>query len=70
MIEDAVAAAIARAAGRRPRIGLIASFAPTLVSMPPEFPASVDVVPILADGALAALDAGDGPTHDRLTAEA
>jgi hypothetical protein len=70
MIEDAVAAAIARAAGRRPRIGLIASFAPTLVSMPPEFPASVDVVPILADGALAALDAGEGPTHDRLTAEA
>ena len=57
MIEDAVAAAIARAAGRRPRIGLIASFAPTLVSMPPEFPASVDVVPILADGALAALEA-------------
>jgi hypothetical protein len=70
MIEDAVAAAIARAAGRPPRIGLVASFAPTLVSMPPEFPTSVEVVPMLAEGALAALDAGDAAAHDLLTAKA
>jgi len=70
MIADAVAAATARAGGRRPRIGLLASFAPTLVSMPPEFPSTVEVVPMLAEGALAALDAGDGPAHDRLAAAA
>src|SRR2546423_6448656 len=48
------------------RIGLLSTFPPTLVSMPPEFPASVQVVPKLADGALAALDHGDRATHDRL----
>jgi len=70
MIDDAVAAALAAAPGRRPRIGLLASFGPTLVSMPPEFPASVEVVPMLAEGALAALDAGDPAAHDRLAAAA
>ncbi len=71
MIEEACEAA-RRAAGpgRRPRIGLLASFAPTLESMPPEFPADVEVVPGLAEGALAALDAGDAAAHDRLAAEA
>src|SRR3954451_17683735 len=52
------------------RIGLLSTFAPTLVSMPPEFPASVQVVPKLAEGALAALDRGDRVEHDRLIAEA
>ncbi len=52
------------------RIGLLASFAPTLRSMPPEFPAALTVVPKLAEGALAALDRGDSDTHDRLAAEA
>jgi hypothetical protein len=71
MIEEACAAARAAApAGRRPRIGLLASFAPTLESMPPEFPADVEVVTKLAEGALAAMDAGDAATHDRLAAEA
>ncbi|MDO9709126.1 arylsulfatase [Paracraurococcus lichenis] len=70
MIEEAVAAARAAAGGRRPRIGLLASFAPTLDSMPPEFPGDVEVVPCLAEGSLAALDAGDGAAHDRLAAEA
>jgi hypothetical protein len=51
-------------------IGLMASFAPTLVSMPPEFPASVKVVPCLVDGAMAALDRGDGARHDRLAGDA
>jgi hypothetical protein len=70
MIDDAVAAALAAARGRRPRIGLLASFAPTLVSMPPEFPDSVEIVPMLAEGALAALDRGEPLEHDRLAAEA
>ncbi|MCO6418875.1 aspartate/glutamate racemase family protein [Siccirubricoccus sp. KC 17139] len=62
MIEEACAA------GKR--IGLLATFAPTLDSMPPEFPEGVTVVPKLAEGALAALDAGDAAEHDRLAAEA
>jgi hypothetical protein len=52
------------------RIGLLSTFPPTLASMPPEFPGSVEVVPKLAEGALAALDRGDRATHDRLIAEA
>jgi Asp/Glu/hydantoin racemase len=62
MIEEAVAC------GRR--IGLLASFAPTLQSMPAEFPDSLQLKLKLAEGALAALDAGDGVTHDRLVGEA
>jgi hypothetical protein len=62
MIEEAAAL------GRR--IGLVASFAATLVTMPGEFPADVEVRPMLAEGALAALDAGDLAEHDRLAAEA
>jgi hypothetical protein len=67
MIEDCLAF------GPRPRIGLLASFPGTLASMPAEFaeanPAAM-VVPALAPGALAALEAGDGESHDRLAAEA
>ena len=68
MIEEAVRAAAI--GGRRGRIGLVATFAPTLLLMPAEFPAGVEVIPVLAEGALAALDAGDCATHDRLAAEA
>lgn len=50
------------------RIGLLASFGPTLQSMPPEFPGPLTVTPKLAEGALAALDRGDGAEHDRLAA--
>lgn len=64
-IEEAVAAS-----GPGRRIGLLATFPGTLASMPAEFPAGVDLVPCLAEGALAALDAGDPATHDRLVAEA
>src|SRR4051794_8790958 len=63
-------AMIEQAAAQGRRIGLLATFAPTLVSMPPEFPGSVEIVPKLAAGALAALDRGDRPEHDRLVAEA
>jgi hypothetical protein len=63
-------AAIEEAVAIGRRIGLLASFPATLASMPPEFPAGVEVVPCLAEGALAALDAGDGAAHDRLAAEA
>ncbi|MBR0775066.1 arylsulfatase [Bradyrhizobium diazoefficiens] len=63
-------AMIERAARMGQRIGLLSTFPPTLVSMPPEFPASVQVVPKLAEGALAALDRGDRATHDRLIVEA
>ncbi len=59
----------AAASGAR-RIGLLASFPGTLASMPPEFPPGIEVVPMLAEGALAALDAGDVAAHDRLVAEA
>jgi rhodanese-related sulfurtransferase len=52
------------------RIGLVASFAPTLTSMPAEFPAGTELRPVLAEGALDALNRGDVATHDRLVAEA
>ena len=64
MIEDAAAA------GRR--VGLLATFAPTLATMPAEFaalPHPPVLQPMLIEGALAALDAGDPALHDRLAAE-
>ena len=63
-------AMIEQAAAKSRRIGLLATFAPTLISMPPEFPGSVEIVPKLAAGALAALDRGERAEHDRLVAEA
>ena len=64
MIDEAVALA----AGTP--IGLLATFAPTLQSMPPEFPATAVLHKALAEGAMAALDAGDVATHDRLAVQA
>jgi Asp/Glu/hydantoin racemase len=46
------------------RIGLVASFAPTLASMPPEFPPGTQLDCELADGALDALNQGDTARHD------
>ncbi len=62
MIEDAAATGV--------RIGLVATFAPTLDSMRPEFPAGVPLEWALAEGALAALNAGDTQRHDMLIGEA
>jgi Asp/Glu/hydantoin racemase len=64
------AAMIEQAVAKGRKIGLLSTFAPTLMSMPPEFPSSVEIVPKLAEGALAALDRGDRAEHDRLVAEA
>ena len=60
MIEEA-------AAGAGP-LGLIASFGPTLESMPAEFPPGMTLEPALAEGALDAWNAGDGERHDALVA--
>jgi len=65
MIEAAVAHA-----GPNGRIGLVASFGPTLASMPPEFPAGPTIVPCLAAEALEALDRGDTQAHDQAVARA
>lgn len=61
MVADAVSAG--------GRIGLIATFGPTLASMPPEFPDTVELHCALAEGALDALNRGDGATHDALIVE-
>ncbi len=63
-------AMIEEAAKAGPKIGLLSSFPPTLASMPREFPASVKLMPKLAEGAMAALDRGDRAEHDRLVVEA
>jgi len=65
MVEEALAAA-----GPGGRIGLLATFAPTLATMPPEFGDGATVVPCLAEGALAALDGGDAAAHDAAAARA
>jgi aspartate/glutamate racemase len=59
MIAEAVAAV--QGSGR---IGLVASFAPTLQSMPAEFPVGTDLRTALADGAMEALNASEGAAHD------
>ena len=63
MIEEAEAL-VAQRGGRIGRIGLVASFAPTLQSMPPEFSAAHQPLCALAQGAMDALEAGDTAGHD------
>lgn len=62
MIEEAAATGL--------HVGLLSSFAPTLASMPAEFPSSVELTTDLAGGAMAALDAGDAALHDALILQA
>lgn len=66
MIDEA--RAIAQNVGKP--VGLLATFAPTLRSMPPEFGSKLTVHPQLAEGALLALQRGDPEGHDRLVADA
>lgn len=61
-------AMIDEAAQGQGRLGLIATFAPTLASMPPEFPQDTALELALAEGALDALNAGDVQRHDTLIA--
>lgn len=63
-------AMIAEAVGLGGRIGLIASFAPTLVSMPPEFPTGTDLCTALVADAMEALNRGDIAHHDALVVAA
>jgi len=63
-------AMIEQAVSQGRRIGLLSTFPPTLASMPREFPSSVEIVPKLAEGAMAALDRGDRAEHDRIVTEA
>jgi aspartate/glutamate racemase len=67
--EAMIAQAVAAAKGGG-RIGLVASFAPTLQSLPAEFPAGTDLRTVLADGAMEALTAGEGAVHDTRVVEA
>jgi Asp/Glu/hydantoin racemase len=62
-------AMVAEAAAGSGRLGLIATFKPTLDSMPREFPAGVELALALAEGALDALNAGDAARHDALIAK-
>lgn len=51
-------------------IGLLATFGPTLASMPAEFPPGATLHCALTEGALDALQRGDTGEHDRLAADA
>lgn len=63
-------AMVRAAAAHGGRVGLVATFAPTLQSMPPEFPPGVELRCALAEGALQALQRGDAALHDELAARA
>ena len=65
-------AMIEEAAAIGHRIGLLATFAPTLATMPAEFTAADPAIrlhPALIEHGLAALDAGDPARHDALAAD-
>lgn len=63
-------AMIAEAISTGQQIGLIASFAPTLVSMPREFPSEAQPRCALVAEAMIALNAGDMALHDQIVIDA
>ena len=63
-------AMIAEAVATGQPIGLIASFAPTLISMPPEFPSDAQPRCALVADAMTALNSGDVALHDLLVVDA
>lgn len=63
-------AMIAEAVASGQQIGLIASFAPTLMSMPPEFPPDAQPRCALVAEAMTALNAGDLAQHDQRVVDA
>jgi len=68
MIDEAVSLA-----GPEGKVGLLATFAATLASMPPEFAAAaptLTLIPCLAEDAMAAMDRGDLNGHDQAAARA
>jgi Asp/Glu/hydantoin racemase len=73
MIAQAIDLATKIAEDAKPQaftLGLISSFAPTLESMPKEFPSSIKLQTALVTKAMDALNAGDTAVHDRLVVEA
>jgi aspartate/glutamate racemase len=62
-------AMVAEVVGQGARVGLIASFAPTLASMPSEFPIGTDLRTALAEGAMHALNEGNTARHDALVVQ-
>ena len=66
--------AFAEALAMGGRIGLVVTFAPSLPALTQELNEMagrpIEIKAIVAEGALTALKAGDGETHDRLAAEA
>ena len=62
--EAMIAEAVEAVSVSRQPVGLIASFAPTLVSMPPEFPAATVLLTELVEDAMHALNAGNAAAHD------
>ncbi len=63
-------AMVAQASSLGCRIGLIASFAPTLHSMPAEFPSDAELHCELVEDAMAALNDGNTAHHDALVVSA
>jgi len=61
-------AMVAQARGGVGKLGLIATFKATLESMPSEFDPGTELETALAEGALEALNAGNGELHDSLVA--
>ncbi len=63
-------AMVAQASSLGCQIGLIASFAPTLQSLPAEFPPEIPIASALVEDAMQALNNGEPSRHDALVVDA